>query len=370
MSDNTPGPVTEPGVVFLVGIPGLEDALEAEARRIGFSGVVRVPGGVEIAGGLAEAARANMVLRCAVRVLWRVASFRAMHLAQLDKRSRKVAWRDWLRPGVPVRVEAVCRSSRIYHNKAARQRVAGAVEAAGIPVANTAEVVVKVRIEDDLCVVSLDTSGEALHRRGHKQFVGKAPLRETMAAAFLWQMGFDGTQTVLDPMCGSGTIPLEAAEIAMGLLPGRDRTFAFEAMVGGMRPDGVAASGAPEGRYFGFDRDQGAIQGAMKNAGRAGVAEHCSFACQPLSALQPPDGPPGIILTNPPYGARIGNRKTLFGLYGSLGRVLNERFRGWRVGIVTSDDGLAKATGLSLTPSGHVDHSGTKVRLWQGEVVR
>jgi putative N6-adenine-specific DNA methylase len=93
----------------------------------------------------------------------------------------------------------------------------------------------------------------------------------------------------------------------------------------------------------------------------------CRFACQPLSALQPPEGPPGIVLTNPPYGARIGNRKTLFGLYGSLGRCWASG-SGWRVGIVTSDDGLAKAVGLPLTPSGHVDHSGTKVRLWQGEV--
>jgi putative N6-adenine-specific DNA methylase len=101
---------------------------------------------------------------------------------------------------------------------------------------------VKVRIEDDLCTVSLDTSGEPLHRRGHKQFVGKAPLRETMAAAFLWQMGFDGTQTVVDPMCGSGTIPLEAAEIAAGLVPGRDRSFAFEAMVGGVRPEDRAGT--------------------------------------------------------------------------------------------------------------------------------
>jgi putative N6-adenine-specific DNA methylase len=375
MAEDAPGPVSAPGVVFLVGTPGLEDALEAEARTAGFDGVTRVPGGVEIIGGMEEAARANMVLRSAVRVLWRVAAFRAMHLAQLDKRSRKVAWRDCLPEGVPVRVEAVCRSSRIYHNKAARQRVAGALEAAGIPVADAAEIAVKVRIEDDLCTVSLDTTGEPLHRRGHKKYVGKAPLRETMAAAFLWQLGYDGSQAVVDPMCGSGTIPLEAAEIAAGLVPGRDRGFAFEAMVGGARPEIAARSGSGSGsgsgaeaRVYGFDRDQGAIQGALKNAERAGVSEMCRFACQPLTALQPPEGAPGILLTNPPYGARIGNRKTLFGLYGSLGKVLGERFSGWRVGVVTSDDGLAKAIGLPLTPSRHVDHSGTKVRLWQGVV--
>jgi putative N6-adenine-specific DNA methylase len=331
--------------------------------------VARVPGGVEIAGGLAEATRANMGLRCAVRVLWRVAAFRALHLAQLDKRSRKLPWTDWLVPGVPVRVEAVCRKSRIYHDKAARQRVERAVTEAGLPVEPGAEIAVKVRIEDDLCTVSLDTTGEALHKRGTKQFVGKAPLRETMAAGFLWRMGFDGTQAVVDPMCGSGTIPLEAAGIAAGLVPGRDRRFAFEAMVGGVRPElpePAEIGGVP--RFFGYDRDQGAVRGAAANADRAGLAGLCVFACQPVSALQPPGGVPGIVLTNPPYGARIGNRKALFGLYGSLGAVLAERFSGWRVGIVTSDGGLAKATGLALEPSAPVEHSGTKVRLWQGVI--
>ena len=233
MADDAPGPVTEPGVLFLVAVPGLEAPLAAEAERSGFVDVKQVPGGVEVAGALPEAIRANRMLRCAVRVLWRVAAFRAMHLAQLDKRARRLAWADWLRHDVPVRVEAVCRSSKIYHDKAAQQRIAGAISAAGIPVSPDAAVVVKARIEDDLCTISIDTTGEPLHRRGHKTFVGKAPLRETMAAGFLWQMGFDGSQVVVDPMCGSGTIPIEAAEIAAGLLPGRSRDFAFAHLVGG-----------------------------------------------------------------------------------------------------------------------------------------
>ncbi|MCU4651611.1 class I SAM-dependent RNA methyltransferase [Roseibacterium sp. SDUM158016] len=369
MDSDAPGPVTAPGVVFLVGTPGLEDALEAEARAKGFAGVARVPGGVEIAGGLPEAARANIVLRCAVRVLWRVASFRAMHLAQLDKRSRKVSWTDWLVPGTPVKVEAVCRASKIYHHKAAAQRVSQALADAGIPVAAEAEIAVKVRIEDDLCTISLDTTGEALHRRGQKLYVGKAPLRETMAAGFLWSMGFDGTQAVIDPMCGSGTIPLEAAGIAAGLVPGRDRRFAFEALKGGARPDvpdGPVIT--PAARFMGFDRDAGAIRGARENAARAGLEDWCRFDCQPLSELTPPDGPPGLVLTNPPYGTRIGNRKPLFALHSALGQVLSERFKGWRVGIVTSDEGLAKVTGLPLEPSAHVAHGGLKVRLWQGVI--
>ncbi|PWK60082.1 THUMP domain-containing class I SAM-dependent RNA methyltransferase [Roseicyclus mahoneyensis] len=375
MADDAPGPVTEPGVVFLVAVPGLEAPLADEATRTGFLGVRQVPGGVEVMGGLAEAVRANRVLRCAVRVLWRVAEFRAMHLAQLDKRARKVGWGEWLRADVPVRVEASCHRSKIYHDKAAVQRIAGAITAAGIPVAADGAVVVKARIEDDLCTVSLDTSGEPLHRRGHKTFVGKAPLRETMAAGFLWQMGFDGTQAVVDPMCGSGTIVLEAAEMAMGLVPGRSREFAFAQMVGG-GSEGPCPSRSPaylgkdEGaRFFGFDRDDGAIRGARGNAGRAGVDALCRFERQAVSDLMPPEGlAPGIVLTNPPYGARIGERKLLFAVYGALGATLRARFAGWAVGIITSDRGLAQATGLRLEAVGPVDHSGTKVWLWRGTV--
>lgn len=359
--------------LFLVAVPGLEAPLAAEAAEAGFENVETLPGGVSVAGGLAEAARANRCLRCAVRVLWRVAVFRAMHMAQLDKRARKVDWGALLLPGVPVRVDAVCRKSRIYHKKGAAERVAGAIAACGLPVVadDTAEVSVKVRIEDDLCTISLDTTGAALHRRGLKQFVGKAPLRETMAAGFLRIMGFDGTQAVVDPMCGSGTIPLEAAEIAAGLLPGRARSFAFERLVGApalAAPEPTMVPTPTGAGFFGFDRDDGAIRGARDTAARSDLAASVRFERQAISDLQPPDGPPGIVMTNPPYGGRIGDRKLLFGLYGALGAVLRERFGGWQVGLVTSDAGLARATGLDLTGFGPVDHSGTKVHLWQGRL--
>jgi putative N6-adenine-specific DNA methylase len=372
---NAPGPVTAPGVLFLVAVPGLEGPLEAEARAFGFDGVTRVAGGVEVRGALSEAARANRELRCAVRVLWRVAQFRAPHLAQLDKRARKVAWRDWLRADVPVKVEAVCRRSKIYVNKAARQRLVGAIEAAGVTVADSAEVVVKLRLEDDLAVVSIDTTGEALHRRGHKTFVGKAPMRETMAAGFLHVLGYDGSQRVVDPMCGSGTHLIEAAEIALGLMPGRSRRFAYQSLVAAPETEGASPrrgyldpDDREQVRFFGYDRDAGAVRGAIGNAERAGVASLCKFERQAISDLAPPEGAAGIVLVNPPYGGRIGDRKLLFGLYGALGGVLSERFSGWTVGIITGDGGLAKATGLALDAFGPVDHSGTKVQMWHGVI--
>lgn len=232
--------------LFLVVAPGQEEFLADEARAAGFAGVAAVPGGVTLDGGLPQAMRANLVLHGATRVLWRIAEFRALHLAQLDKRARRVDWAAVLRPDVPVRVDAACHASRIYHAGAAAERVATAIsETVGAPVrAVTGNrgvtdedgtddgVGVRVRIDDDLCTISLDTSGAPLHKRGLKGGVGKAPLRETLAALFLREMGFDGTMPVLDPMCGSGTFPIEAATIAAGLWPGRARSFAFERLAG------------------------------------------------------------------------------------------------------------------------------------------
>jgi putative N6-adenine-specific DNA methylase len=360
--------------IFLVTLPGHEQPVADEARGSGFKVTSVISGGVTVRGDWSEVWRANLCLRGPSRVLARLGEFRAFHLAQLDKRSRKFPWTKTLRSDVPLKVDTTCRRSKIYHAKAATQRVEKALtEAADIRVSSDASLVLKVRIEDDLVTFSVDSSGEGLHKRGHKQGVGKAPLRETMAAMFLRQMGYDGRQAVIDPMCGSGTICIEAAEIALGLPPGRSRHFAFEnlasfdpAIWNSMRP--VGAMPEITQRLFASDRDEGAVRMATNNAERAGVAELISFQQHGVSELQRPDVPPGIVLVNPPYGARIGNRKVLFSLYGALGKTLAERFVGWRVGVITSDGGLAKSTGLGLKPAGPpVAHGGLKVSLFQGQ---
>ncbi|WP_372802000.1 THUMP domain-containing class I SAM-dependent RNA methyltransferase [Paracoccus seriniphilus] len=357
--------------IFLVATPGLEQPLASEARELGWQPVVQ-PGGVTIRGGWPDVWRANLWLRGATRVLARVGSFRAMHLAQLDKRSRKFPWAEVLRKDVPVRVEATCKASRIYHAKAAMQRIERAIqEELGATIAPDAQMVVKVRIEDDLVTISLDTTGESLHKRGHKEAVAKAPMRETMAAMFLREMGYDGSQAVLDPMCGSGTFPIEAAEMAAGMAPGRSRSFAFE-MLASFRPRiwqdlrAESPNRPPAARFYGSDRDAGAIRMSVANATRAGVAEAISFECRQITDLQPPDCDPGLVILNPPYGTRIGNKGPLYGLHAAMGEVFRERFKGWKIGIITSEAGLAKATGLKFLPAGPiVAHGGLKIRLWQ-----
>ena len=209
--------MTAPTEIYAVTAPGLEALLAEEAREAGFTVTATTPGGVTLTGGWPEVWRANLCLRGATRILARVAEFRALHLAQLDKRARKLPWADWLRPDIPVRVEATCRKSRIYHHRAAAQRVARAItETLGARPGDDG-ITVKLRIEDDLATLSLDTSGPSLHKRGLKQAVNKAPMRETLAALFLRAAGYRGTEPVVDPMCGSGTFVIEAAEIALGL---------------------------------------------------------------------------------------------------------------------------------------------------------
>ena len=357
--------------LFLVCNPGLEPVLCDEARAAGFAGVKAVPGGVEITGGWSEVWRANLELRGATRVLVRVGEFRAFHLAQLDKRARKFPWGDVLRADVPVSVEATCKASKIYHDRAAAQRIAKAItEELGAPVTKDAPVRVMARIEDNLVTISIDTTGESLHKRGHKAAVGKAPMRETLASLFLRQCGYTGGETVVDPMCGSGTFPIEAAEIALGLQPGRTRDFAFQQLARFDAPSFDALRRHPETetnlRFYGSDRDAGAVKNAQANADRAGVSAVTEFKQAAISDLMPPEGDPGLVIINPPYGGRIGNRKMLFALHGTMGQVLMERFRGWRVGIITDDGGLAKATNLPFLPTGRaVDHGGLKVKLYR-----
>lgn len=359
--------------IFLVAIPGLETALAREAKEAGFTVTGHEQGGVSLEGTWADVWRTNLALRGASRVLVRFASFRVSHLAQLDKKARALPWRDILRMDVPVTVEATCRKSKIYHSGAAAQRIATAIhEELGATVHDDADVVVKARIERDVCTLSLDTSGGLLHKRGSKQAMAKAPLRETMAALLLRECGFTGREPVVDPMCGSGTFVIEAAEWSQGLMPGRNRSFAFEQLASFDAKAWAALKARPaqpvaEGiSFFGSDRDAGAITAATANAARAGVAAITRFDVRPVSDLVPPEGPPGLVIVNPPYGLRIGDKKPLLDLYASFGRVLRERFSGWRAGLFTTDAAMARATGLPFAGKPlPVLHGGLRVSLWK-----
>ncbi len=357
--------------IFLTATPGLEAALFAEAEEKDFNKPEITKGGVTVWGDWAEVWRANLMLRGATRVLARLGSFKVQHLAKLDKLARKFPWSETLRSDVPVRIEVSCKTSRIYHSKAAAERFETALkEVLGVEISQKADICIKIRIVDDVCTISVDTSGEALHKRGHKEAVNKAPMRENLAALLLRECGYSGAEPVIDPMCGSGTFVIEAAEIAAGLAPGRTRNFAFEKLANfkadtWQKMKDECGKNTPEIRFYGFDRDAGAMKMSTANAKRAGVTEFTEFKKQSISELTAPEGPKGFVIINPPYGARIGDTKHLHSLYETLGKTLKAGFRGWRIGLVTNSDDLAKACGLPFRKKKIAfSHGGISVKLY------
>ena len=362
--------------IFLTCPPGLESALSAELTENGFAKPRKETGGVSIQGGWIEVWRANLQIRGATRVLARIDSFRANHLNQLLAKARLTDWGAVLHRNHPVRIEASTRKSRLYHTGAIQERIGRAIsETHGAPIRDDAQICIRVRIDHDICTLSLDTSGEPLHKRGYKQAVAKAPLRETLAALLLREAGFNGRSSLLDPMCGSGTLVIEAAELAAGLSPGRSRHFAFENL-SNFNPEHFETlrNRTPhprsEARCIGYDRDPGAVRMSMDNATRAAVSDRTHFSQHTLDSAPRPDCEPGLIMVNPPYGARIGDKKSVYGLYKVIGQSLRERFSGWRVGLITRDDAMARTTGLDFTTAkGPYDHGGIKIKLYQTDVL-
>ena len=367
--------------IFLATAPGLEPALCDEARTKGFRRAQAVPGGVTVRGDWPDVWRANLWLRGTGRVIARLDRFRVEQLAELEDRARRVRWSSVLRSDVPVRVEASCTQSRLYHSGAVAERVTTALrDRLGVTITEDAAVTVMVRIDNDVCDIGVDTSGELLHKRGYKIGVNRAPMRETFAALFLRQCGYDGREPVVDPMCGSGTFVIEAAEMAAGFNPGRLRAFAFEHLAtfdgdAWQQMRGKSATAKSAARFYGSDRDADAIAMSIANAERAGVAASTKFEQRAVSELTPPDGPPdgqpGLVIVNPPYGDRIGDKARLGALYHAFGEVMMRRFSGWRVGLVTSDKTLAYATALPFLPPGPpVAHGGLRITLFRTEALK
>jgi putative N6-adenine-specific DNA methylase len=232
-----------------------------------------------------------------------------------------------------------------------------------------------VRLSDDNCVVSADSSGPLLHRRGYRQAVGKAPLRETLAAAMVIRSGWDKRATFLDPMCGSGTIAIEAALIARQIAPGMRRGFAFQSWPR-YEPElwesvkenvGTKTVSRPGDVLFGSDRDDGAVGSARSNAERAGVVDDIDFQTQAISAIEPPRGT-GFIITNPPYGIRVGNPVSLRNLYAQLGKVLRNKANGYMIGLLSADRTLESMLGIPLEEVFRTRNGGVPVRFLKGRI--
>ena len=371
--------------MFAVAPPGLEIAVAEELRALGMAAQRIVAGGVTFSGDREALYRANLWLSTASRVLVRVEQFFAVHLAQLHKKAKAIAWERYLDPTLPVEVRGSCRKSRIYHSKAAAERVAlGIAErlklpdlpgfGEGGPREEGGAHQVLFRIDRDHCTLSLDSSGEHLHRRGYRTESLEAPLRETLAAALLRLSGWKKNESLVDPLCGSGTIPIEAALFASGVAPGLRRSFAFldwptadPALWQRLLGEAAERVRSPDRPIRGSDIDAEAVWIARRNAERAGVSDIVEFERKDMDELPPQEGS-GLLLTNPPYGKRIGERRRLRTLYAALGNAARRQTPGWRLGFVTSDRHFAAATGMDFPlVSAPFPNGGVRVRLYLSE---
>ena len=396
MAARTPDRADEPLSLFAVSAPGVETITAGELAALGLAGGVVVPGGVEFPGDRTALYRANLELRTAGRVLLRAGRFQARAFTDLRRRAVRVPWERFLAPGEALALRVTCRKSRLYHSGAVAERIAEAIaerlgfaparvsaaadpdasepgpEAAGGPRVQ----LVLARLDHDVCTLSIDSSGEPLHRRGWRQETGRAPLRETLAAALLLASGWDGTSPLVDPFCGAGTIPIEAALLARRRAPGRGRAFACQAWrdfdsaafarLCGVADARAAAAPAPP-PILGCDRDAGAIAAARANALRAGVAGDLTLAQSALSKLAPQPGP-GFVVSDPPHGVRLRSGGDLRNLYARFGAVLRERCPDWGVALLSSSARLHGASGLPLETRGQVRHGGLRLTLLVGRV--
>ncbi|MDB4917322.1 MAG: methylase [Gemmatimonadetes bacterium] len=373
---------------YAIVAPGLEALALAEARALGLDAQAE-EGGVAWRGDSYSGLLANASLRIASRVVMRLATFEARGFAELERHARRIEWGRIVRPGDALRFRVTCKKSRLYHSDAVAQRLADAamrvvpgVRAQGGSVDEEETVdmddsaLVVVRFMRDVCTVSADSSGALLHRRGYRQSTAKAPLRETIAAAMISASGWDGVSPLIDPVCGSGTIPIEAALRARNIAPGLERTFAMEGWPGmavglgeRLRSElGKRVMRTSNAMIVGSDRDAGAIAAARQNAERARVSDMVSFDIHSISAAHFPEAPRGWIVMNPPYGVRVGDADRVRDLWAQLGNVLRERAAGWRVALLSPEPALDRQLKLRLEPVASTSNGGIPVKMMVGDI--
>jgi putative N6-adenine-specific DNA methylase len=314
----------------------------------------------------ADVFRLNLQLRTASRLLLRLGSFHARSFPELERHARALRWHDVLREGDQIAFRVTSRKSKLYHQDGIGERLARAATSSveGVtavrwppddtPAAANVQRLI-VRVFRDEVTVSADASGELLHRRGYRQVTGKAPLRETLAAAMLIGAGWTGDRPLVDPFAGSGTIPIEAAMLARRIPPGLARSFACERwpLLAGAGIEAIRNELSSQVRPMSpvpiraFDRDAGAIAACRANAERAGVLGDLDIAQQPISALELGEVP-GALITNPPYGRRIGEAMRLRDLYARLGQLLRRDGAGWMVGVLVAHPQFERQLGLPL----------------------
>jgi 23S rRNA (guanine2445-N2)-methyltransferase / 23S rRNA (guanine2069-N7)-methyltransferase len=361
----------------------LEPLLAEELRSFGAAAIAPTRAGVAFDGALESAYRAVLWSRLASRVLLPLATFEAPTPEALYAGVQRIDWTAHLAPRRTLAVACSTAQSALRHSHYAALKTKDAIvdqlrgrrgTRPDVDV-DRPDVRVNVHVHRDRATVSIDLSGASQHRRGYRVMTAAAPLKETLAAAVLlladWPRRAAERQPLVDPMCGTGTFLTEAAQIAGDVAPGLRRPHVGCAGWAGhdsglwsrLRHEAEQRARAGARRrpqILGYDADPRAVRAAADNAARAGMADRIRVETRRLADCAPPAGAAaGVLVTNPPYGVRLGDEATLRGLYAELGDVMRHRFLGWTGFVLTGSSALAKSIGL---------RPARRIPLWNGAI--
>jgi putative N6-adenine-specific DNA methylase len=363
---------------------GLEALLAAELGELGASDIGTVEGGVSFGGTLPLAYSANLHSRIASRVLWEIGSGRYRNEDDVYRGVYALDWQRLFDPGLTIRVNIAAVASPLKSLEFITLRIKDAAcdkfrgQTGSRPSVDTAQPDVRIHafLDAERFTIYLDTSGEPLFKRGSRQMAGEAPLRENLAAGILTLAGWTPGTPLLDPMCGSGTMLIEAAQIARGIPAGLNRRFAFEKLRNFDAAEWVRTRGNAEARIrndartpiFGSDLFGDALKLARENLAAAGLADAVSLKQANVLEISAPAAE-GVLVTNPPYGVRLGEQESLAAFYPQLGNALKKKFAGWRVYLFTADLRLPKLIGLSPSKRTPLYNGPLECRLYEFKIV-
>ena len=341
---------------------GLEQPLANELAALGAADIRISDGGAACSGDLSVIYRINLHARTASRVLLRLVQNRFRNENDIYTLARNVDWPHWFGVDKGFKIHIEGKRAKVASLNFAALKVKDALcdvfrETTGArPDVQKIrpDVRIQVFIEEQNLAIYLDTSGEALFKRGYRTEAGEAPMRENLAAGLLLLAGYDGSQPFMDPFCGSGTLAIEAALIATRHAPGLHRSFGFERLDNfdthlwdQLRKQAEASIGTAPAPIVGSDIDRFMIRTAKANAEYAGLTHCIDWQVADVLDVRP-QGEHGILISNPPYGVRLSEIQILQALYPQLGSWLKQYFAGWRVGMFTADRDMPKM--MRLTP--------------------
>ncbi|WNZ49272.1 THUMP domain-containing protein [Leptolyngbya boryana CZ1] len=341
---------------------GLESLAAQELEQLGAKTIEPGFCGVSFTGDRDLLYRVNLWARLPFRILMKLHEFPCQDSEDLYRGVQSIDWSLYLTPDMTLAVKATGKNQQLNHTHFTALQVKNAIvdqqqdrfsDRSNVEL-QSPDVQVTVHIDRDLCTVSLDSSGESLHRRGYRPAVGAAPLKESLAAALIQLSGWQPEQMFYDPLCGSGTLPLEASLKALNVAPGlfRER-FGFETWLDAdlnLLDELIKAAEASQQEslpapIWGSDRNPEVIEQAIVNATNCGVSNHVYFSTIELEDVAAP-ADSGVLFCNPPYGERLGRDSDLGAFYKRLGNVLKQRFKGWTAFVLSGNKELAQSIGL------------------------